>query len=40
MPTYEGMGPIVVSLDMIEVSRRRERIILPIELPQPTEQAK
>lgn len=36
MITHEVMRPIVVSLDMIEVSRRRESLVLPKQLLHPS----
>jgi hypothetical protein len=37
--THKWMRPVVVILDMVEVCRRFERIIVPIELLHPTKGA-
>jgi hypothetical protein len=38
--THKRMRPVVMSLDMVEVGRRCERIILPVELLHPTDDAR
>ena len=35
--SYVGMRPVIVRLDMLEVAHRRERVVVPIELPHPPE---
>lgn len=38
--TYEGVGPIIMDLDVVEISRGLESIVLPIEFPHPPVHAK